>query len=119
MVLVKWHVAVAYCRWFGRRLPTVDELQSTCEAGRLKKRGDIWEWTATDVETGGQPFKALCGPANSCACSHRYHPDWKNEVKGFLCVGDAPAFNVFSAAMGGGDFLVALRVVRAPGLRRL
>lgn len=89
VVLVSWHDSVAYCRWVGRRLPTVDEWQSTCAAGRLKKRGDIWEWTATDVEMGGQPFKALCGPSNSCDCSHRYHPDWKNEVKGFRCVRDA------------------------------
>jgi formylglycine-generating enzyme required for sulfatase activity len=90
VALVTWHDAVAYCRWVGGRLPTVDEWQSTCKGGRLRKRADIWEWTATDVEIGQQRFKALCGPDLNCDCSHRYHPDWKNEVKGFRCVRDAP-----------------------------
>ena len=89
VVLVSWHDAVAYCRWVGKRLPTVDEWQSTCKTGKLKKGGDIWEWTATEVGIGPQPFKALCGPADSCDCSHRYLPEWKNEVKGFRCVRDA------------------------------
>ena len=89
VVLVTWHDAVAYCRWVGRRLPTVEEWMSTCKTGKLKKGGDIWEWTSTEVEMERQPFKALCGPANSCDCSHRYHPDWKNEVKGFRCARDA------------------------------
>ena len=89
VVLVNFHDAAAYCRFVGRRLPTVDEWKSTCEGGKLKKRGDIWEWTSTDVEMGGQTYKALCGPGNSCDCSHRYLPEWKNEVKGFRCVQDA------------------------------
>lgn len=55
---------------------------------QLKKRGDIWEWTSTDVDIGGQSYKALCSPANSCDCSHRYLPQWKNQVKGFRCVQD-------------------------------
>lgn len=88
VVLVRWHDAASYCQWVGRRLPTVDEWASTCRAGKLKKLGDIWEWTSTDVDMGGQAFKALCGPANTCDCSHRYHPDWKNEVKGFRCIRD-------------------------------
>ena len=86
VVLVNFHETEAYCRFVGRRLPTVDEWKSTCEGGKLKKRGDIWEWTSTDVDVGGQTYKALCGPANSCDCSHRYLPEWKNEVKGFRCV---------------------------------
>ena len=89
VVLVTFHDAAAYCSWAGRRLPTVDEWKSTCEGGKLNKRGDIWEWTSTDVETGGQTYKALCGPANTCECTHRYLPEWKNEVKGFRCVQDA------------------------------
>ena len=44
---------------------------------------------ATDVDMGGQNYKALCGPANTCDCSHRYLPQWKNEVKGFRCVQDS------------------------------
>jgi len=88
VVLVNFHDANSYCRFVGRRLPTVDEWKSTCEAGTLNKRGDIWEWTSTDVEVGGQPHKVLCGPAHSCDCSHRYLPQWKNEVKGFRCVQD-------------------------------
>lgn len=88
VVLVNFDDAVSYCRFIGKRLPTVDEWRSTCEGGKLKKRGDIWEWTATDVEVGGQTYKALCGPSNSCDCSHRYLPEWKNEVKGFRCVQD-------------------------------
>ena len=87
--LVNFHDAAAYCRFIGKRLPTVDEWKSTCEGGKLKKRGDIWEWTSTDVDIGGQTYKALCGPANTCDCSHRYLPEWKNEVKGFRCVQDA------------------------------
>ena len=89
VVLVNFHDVNAYCRWIGKRLPTVDEWKSTCEAGKLKKRGDIWEWTSTDVDMGGQTYKALCGPANTCDCSHRYLPQWKNEVKGFRCVQDS------------------------------
>ena len=85
VVLVNFHDAVAYCRFVGRRLPTVDDWKSTCEGGKFKKRGDIWEWTSTDVDMGGQIYKALCGPGNSCDCSHRYLPEWKNEVKGFRC----------------------------------
>lgn len=88
VVLVNFHDVTAYCRFVGRRLPTVDEWKSTCEAGKLKKRGDIWEWTSTDVDIGGQTYKALCGPANTCDCPHRYLPEWKNEVKGFRCVQD-------------------------------
>ena len=86
VVLVTFLDAAAYCSWAERRLPTVDEWKSTCEGGKLKKHGDIWEWTSTDVEIGGQTYKALCGPANTCECTHRYLPDWKNEVKGFRCV---------------------------------
>ena len=88
VVLVNFHDANAYCRFVGRRLPSVDEWKLTCEGGKLKKRGDIWEWTSTDVDMGGQTYKALCGPANTCDCTHRYLPDWKNEVKGFRCVQD-------------------------------
>ena len=88
VVLVNFHDAAAFCRWVGRRLPKVDEWKATCEGGKLKKRGDIWEWTSTDVDMGGQTYKALCGPANTCDCSHRYLPEWKNEVKGFRCVQD-------------------------------
>ena len=89
VVLVNFHDAAAYCRFVGKRLPTVDEWKSTCEGGKLKKRGDIWEWTLTDVDMGGQSYKVLCGPANTCDCSHRYLPEWKNEVKGFRCAQDA------------------------------
>lgn len=90
VVLVSWHDAVSYCRFVRRRLPTVDEWTSSCKAGALEKRGDIWEWTSTDVDMGGGTGKALCGPAGSCDCSHRYLPEWKNEVKGFRCAGDSP-----------------------------
>ena len=89
VVLVNFDEAVSYCRFTGKRLPTVDEWKSTCDAGKLKKRGDIWEWTSTDVDQGGQTYKALCGPSNTCDCSHRYLPHWKNGVKGFRCVQDA------------------------------
>ena len=89
IVLVNFHEAAAYCRFVGRRLPSVDEWQSTCGLGTLKKRGDIWEWTSTDVDMGGQTYKALCGPSNTCDCSHRYLPQWKNEVKGFRCARDS------------------------------
>lgn len=89
VVLVSWPDAVAYCRFAGRRLPTVEEWISSCEGGKLKKQGNIWEWTSTDVEVDRQTFKALCGPSDSCDCSHRYHPDWKNAVKGFRCVRDS------------------------------
>ena len=89
VVLVNFHEVNAYCRFVGGRLPTVDEWKATCEAGTLNKRGDIWEWTSTDVDIGGETYKALCGPANTCDCSHRYLPQWKNQVKGFRCVQDS------------------------------
>ena len=88
VVLVNFHDVSGYCGFVGRRLPTVEEWKSTCEAGKLEKRGDIWEWTSTDVDISGQAYKALCGPANTCDCSHRYLPEWKNQVKGFRCVQD-------------------------------
>jgi formylglycine-generating enzyme required for sulfatase activity len=36
VVLVNFHDGNAYCRFFGRRLPTVDEWKSTCEAASCK-----------------------------------------------------------------------------------
>jgi hypothetical protein len=104
VVLVSWHDAVSYCRFVKRRLPTVDEWTSACNAGKLEKRGDIWEWTSTDVDIGGQTFKALCGPAGSCDCSHRYLAEWKNEVKGFRCVGESPPLTWLPLFFGQGTF---------------
>jgi hypothetical protein len=40
----------------------VDEWKSSCEAGKLKKRGDVWEWTSTDADMGGQTYKAALRP---------------------------------------------------------
>ncbi len=37
VVLVNFHDAAAYCRFVGKRLPTVDEWKSTCEGGKLKE----------------------------------------------------------------------------------
>lgn len=86
VVLIDFYEAADYCRFIGQRLPTMDEWKSTCELNKLKKRGDIWEWTSTDVGSGSETYKAMCGPANTCDCSHRYLPHWKNGVKGFRCV---------------------------------
>jgi len=35
---------------------------AVCEAGKLGKEGDVWEWTSTEVSTEEGNFKALCGP---------------------------------------------------------
>ena len=105
VVLVNFHEATAYCRFVGKRLPTVEEWKSTCEGGKLKKRGDIWEWTSTDVDMGGQIYKALCGPGNSCDCSHRYLPEWKNQVKGFRCVQDSTPVTSLPVLSRGEAFL--------------
>ena len=91
VVLVTWHDAVAYCQWAGgKRLPTVSEWLAACNGGDLDKHGDVWEWTSTEVGTDGDSFKALCGPMDTCDCSHRYRPHWLNEVKGFRCAGRSP-----------------------------
>lgn len=86
VVLIDWYDAAAYCSWAGgRRLPTTSEFLSACLEQSLTKRGDIWEWTSTEIETEEGPYKALCGPQGVCDCSHRYRPHWKNSVKGFRC----------------------------------
>ncbi|MBI4639411.1 MAG: SUMF1/EgtB/PvdO family nonheme iron enzyme [Candidatus Tectomicrobia bacterium] len=90
VVLVTWYDAAAYCQWAGnKRLPTVQEWQASCQSGELRKFGDIWEWTSTEPQNR-EGYKVLCGPQGTCECSHMYHPTWKNMVKGFRCIGDAP-----------------------------
>ena len=86
VVLVNRHDAVTYCRWAGAsRLPSGDEWMNTCNSGKLATQGNVWEWTRTDIPMGQQTLKALCAPGGACNCSHRYLPEWKNEVKGFRC----------------------------------
>ena len=88
VVLITWHDANQYCKWAGgKRLPTVDEWLAVCEGGNLGKAGDVWEWTSTEIPTEEGTFMALCGPMDTCDCSHRYLPEWKNMVKGFRCMG--------------------------------
>jgi hypothetical protein len=43
---VAWHEAAAWCRWAGRRLPSVDEWTLAASDGRGFIYGDVWEWVA-------------------------------------------------------------------------
>jgi len=63
VVLVTWYDANQYCKWAGGKR------------------------TSTEVPTEEGNFKALCGPMDTCDCSHRYLPEWRNMVKGFRCIG--------------------------------
>lgn len=89
VVLVNWYDAVAYCRWdANKRVPSAQEWQASCSAGKIQKLGDVWEWTTTEME--GEGSKVLCGPQGTCECTHFYQPSWKNTVKGFRCAADVP-----------------------------
>jgi len=94
-VLMDWHQARAYCAAQGKRLPTAQEWLEACRARQLEFQGAIWEWTSTETDRAGEDekvrFKLLCGPGPECACTHAYHPDWKNEVKGFRCARPEPS----------------------------
>lgn len=94
-VLLNWHQARAYCAAQGKRLPTAPEWIEACRAGGMEFSGFIWEWTSTEAaghgEGAGAPFKLLCGPGPECSCTHAYHPDWRNEVKGFRCARAEPS----------------------------
>ncbi len=93
-VSLTWHQARAYCAAQGKRLPSAQEWIGACQAKEIQHTGWIWEWTTTDAGPGEhgaeQPFKLLCGPGPECSCTHAYHPDWKNEVKGFRCARPDP-----------------------------
>ena len=94
-VLMNWHQARAYCAAQGKRLPTAPEWQEACRAKQMEFRGSIWEWTSTEAGREGEDekvrFKLLCGPGPECGCTHAYHPEWRNEVKGFRCARAEPS----------------------------
>ncbi|MFQ5894864.1 MAG: formylglycine-generating enzyme family protein [Nitrospinota bacterium] len=91
VVLVTWFEARDYCAWAGKRLPRAEEWLQACRAKAIEKRGDIWEWTTSPAEgPEGAGFKVLCDPGGGCSCTHRYHPSWKNMVKGFRCARGEP-----------------------------
>ncbi len=91
-VNIDWHQASAYCKAGGKRLPSAQEWIAACEARELDFPWWTWEWTSTDAKGGEAGFKLLCGPgADTCACTHAYHPTWSNEVKGFRCARPQPS----------------------------
>ena len=94
-VLMDWHQARAYCAAQGKRLPTAAEWLEACRGRKIEFQGFIWEWTSTETDRAGEDekvrFKLLCGPGPECACTHAYHPDWRNEVKGFRCAREEPS----------------------------
>lgn len=104
-VLMNWHQARAYCAARRKRLPTAPEWLDACRAKRLEFRGPIWEWTSTETDQQGEDekirFKVLCGPGPECLCTHAYHPDWRNEVKGFRCALPDPSVRLGPAPPAG------------------
>ncbi|MEK6709206.1 MAG: SUMF1/EgtB/PvdO family nonheme iron enzyme [Nitrospinota bacterium] len=103
-VLLDWHQARAYCAAQGKRLPTAPEWLEACRAKRLEFQSPIWEWTTTETDRHGEDakvrFKLLCGPGPECSCTHAYHPNWRNEVKGFRCARGLPSVRLAPGSSG-------------------